>query len=138
MFLTDTGDLLGSVKDANTHLKTKNINFVIDGAKCKNILSGDNHELQIKRMEKSSKVKENLVLPPNLPPNISITKVSKSNKNPENPVAQKFSLDFLDMERNKPIAGFKNMFQKLEIFKKSVVGAGDGKLTNKDLDFDCL
>ena len=144
LFLTDAGDLLGSVKEANNYLKDKKMNFVIDGSKCKTLLSGDNHELQIKRMQKNSKAKENLVLPPNLPPNISITKVNKP-KSAQNPVAQKFSLDFLDMERNKPIAGFKNMFHKLEIFKKSVVSAGDANdnsvkiVNNKDsIEIDCL
>ena len=105
----------------------------------------DNYELELKRIEKSAKVKE--VNLPNIPSTVTISKVTtNTNKVNEagtgdkqeeqnNPIAEKFSLEVLDMERNKSIAGFKNMFQQLDQFKKSVLSSSS---TNSSLDLDLL
>ena len=118
--------------------------FHIDGPKCKQVFV-DNYELELKRIEKSAKVKE--VNLPNIPSTVTISKVTNNtNKVNEvgtgdkqeeqnNPIAEKFSLDVLDMERNKSIAGFKNMFQQLDQFKKSVLSSSS---TNSSLDLDFL
>ena len=120
------------------------LTFHIDGPKCKQVFV-DNYELELKRIEKSTKVKE--VNLPNIPSTVTISKVTNNtNKVNEvgtgdkqeeqnNPIAEKFSLDVLDMERNKSIAGFKNMFQQLDQFKKSVLSSSS---TNSSLDLDFL
>ena len=103
----------------------------------------DNYELELKRIEKSAKVKEaNL---PNIPSTVTISKVTTNKVNEartgdkqeeqNTPIAEKFSLEVLDMERNKSIAGFKNMFQQLDQFKKSVLSSSS---TNSSLDLDLL
>ena len=118
------------------------LTFHIDGPKCKQVFV-DNYELELKRIEKSAKVKEaNL---PNIPSTVTISKVTINKVNEERtgdkqeeqntPIAEKFSLDVLDMERNKSIAGFKNMFQQLDQFKKSVLSTSS---TNSSLDLDFL
>ena len=128
-FVTDTGELLSNVKEANKHLKTRGNGhtFYIDGAKCKSLFV-DNYELELKRIEKLSKVNANAS---------QVQEARKENKEmmSKNYVSEKFSLDVLDMERNQSISGFKNMFQQLEKFKKSVMASPS---TGSSFDFDLL
>ena len=128
-FVTDTGELLSNVKEANKHLKTRGNGhtFYIDGAKCKSLFV-DNYELELKRIEKLSKVNANAS---------QVQEARKENNEmmSKNYVSEKFSLDVLDMERNQSISGFKDMFQQLEKFKKSVMASPS---TGSSFDFDLL
>ena len=134
-FVTDTGELLGNVKEANKFLKERGNGhtFYIDGEKCKSLFV-DNYELELKRIEKFTKSKGTHT------DNVPASKVQGTSKeHPENLtkdyVKEKFSLDVLDMDRNKSISGFKNMFQQLEKFKKSVLSSPS---TSSSFDFDLL
>ena len=138
-FVTDTGDVLGNVKEANRYLKERGNGhtFYIDGAKCKSLFV-DNYELELRRIEKVTKVKEELST--NIPSTITISKVKEEAKEanekiPRKHVSDKFSMDVLDMDRNKSISGLKSMFQQLEKFKKSVLSSPS---TNSSFDFDLL
>lgn len=138
MFLTEAGDLLANVKEANIFLADRG--FTIDGKKCQERFD-DNYELDLRRMERSANIKEEkMTLPSNFPSNITVTMVNQPKPEVKaEKQAKKFSLDVLDMERNQPIAGFKNIFHKLEIFKKSVVnGTSRGSKNNPDLNLDLL
>ena len=138
MFLTESGDLLANVKEANVFLADKG--FTIDGKKCQERFD-DNYELDLRRMERTANIKEEkFTLPSNLPSNITVTMVQQPKPDIKaEKQTKKFSLDVLDMERNQPIAGFKNMFHKLEIFKKSIVnGTSHGSKSNPDLNLDLL
>ena len=135
-FVTDTGELLGNVKEANKHLEERGNGhtFYIDAGKCKSLFA-DNYELELKRIEKLTKLKK--VLPAKAPSIATISKVQETDKEilPRSHVSEKFSMDVLDMDRNKSISGFKDVFQQLEKFKKSVLSSPS---TNSSFDFDLL
>jgi len=55
-FLTPTGELLLSTKEANKYMESHGVNHVIDAKLCQSRL-GTNYELELKRIEKKVKVK---------------------------------------------------------------------------------
>ena len=129
-FVTDTGVFLSNVKEANKHLKKmgNGHTFFIDGAKCRSLFI-DNYELELRRIEKLSQVNANFTAS-------QVQEARHANKiMPTNYVSEKFSLDVLDLKRNKSISGFKNMFQQLEKFKQSVMASPS---TGPSFDIDLL
>ena len=127
----------------NKNLSQRNIPFVINAEKCRATVT-DNHELELKRLEKRMNLPKNLKKDLGLSqlPGVSFAIEEKSpptTSTPTNTVATKFKMDFLDMERNKDLSGIKESLLKLERFKRSFTSS-DKTITSKteDIDFDAL
>ena len=61
-FLTPSGELLLSTKEANKYLENHCVEFTIDAKMCKSKL-GTNYELELKKIEKKVKIEANLKVP---------------------------------------------------------------------------
>eukprot|EP00092_Neocalanus_flemingeri_P037514 GFUD01040848.1.p1 GENE.GFUD01040848.1~~GFUD01040848.1.p1 ORF type:complete len:1678 (+),score=428.68 GFUD01040848.1:552-5036(+) len=124
-FLTGSGELLLSTKEANKYLESHGVSHVIDASKCK-ARCGTNYELELKRLEKKVKLELNMKIPSGIKIEKAVknTKEEKKTKEvkkvPEVSNFKFYSLEEFDNKSNMHLTEFKGVFEKLESFKKSI------------------
>ena len=124
-FITEMGEQLKSVRDANKYLVVNKFDFIIDAKLCREAFV-DNYELELRRIEKNSNL-EKPVAQPVLPAGITLRKVA-----PE-------KTEESDRDMTPLPTMFQHVFKRLENFRKNTaLRCGATRLKSIDDDFDSL
>ena len=124
-FMTASGELLLSTKEANKYLENHGVSHVIDAKKCKD-MCGTNYEFELRRLEKKVKLEADLKIPLGIKIEKTTQNIKEKNKTkkckPASDVSnfKFYSLEEFDNKTNVHLAEFKGVFEKLESFKKTI------------------
>merc|ERR1712129_146975 len=139
-FLTASGELLLSTKEANKYVESNGIDLVIN-AKELQAKVGIDYEIEMKRMEKKIKIEvedDQMTAVVKVEKDDEIVKIIKTEADDVKNF-KFYSLEEFDSKTNNHLAEFKGVFEQLESLKKTITPkVKEEPSFNFDLEFDSM